>query len=197
MDIYKQFDHILDKCINIQNETDYSHSISLEDEFNTTSMSANSMSANSMSSEELVKWSTTLIKQLEKSKKFRVRDLPKYIIKNNEIINRICVREKKLVEIDAKKPNNLYDFVTLIDDKEYLDNLDNTELVCSALTKNYKQCKQQVKYKIENLNKDGEDNKHKYNVLFCTQHVKQLAESDDQKTLKYGFYFDSDIYIKN
>ena len=190
MEDYKHFDNILKNCIDTYNNSPYMNSVDdnlFEDNIFSNKTSDVSISSPSMNYTELIKWSNSLVKQLEKGRKFRVKNLPKYIVKNNEIINRMCIKQKKILEVESKKPENIYDFVKLVDDPD-------NKLECCALTKNYKQCKQPVKYKVKNINKDGEDDKNKYNVFFCTQHVKQLADSDDQKSLKYGFYFDSDIY---
>src|SRR3972149_2450698 len=46
----------------------------------------------------------------------------------------------------------------------------------------------------KNMNNKNEKINEKYNVPFCSRHARMVAESEDQKTLKHGFFFESDRY---
>ncbi len=70
------------------------------------------------------------------------------------------------------------------------------EIECSALTNQYLRCGKPVLYTIDNLNEDGEKFKYKKKVPLCKNHTKQIVESDNKKTLRYGFYYESDLYFK-
>lgn len=104
------------------------------------------------------------------------RDLPRDIYTKNIIISRNNKIEHKCLKI----------FVTDYDN--------NDEYKCAALTNSYVQCEKEVTYVIKNINRENEDYFYKKNVLLCQNHAKQLIKSSDEKSLKFGFYYDSDLY---
>ncbi len=71
---------------------------------------------------------------------------------------------------------------------------DDVEYKCSALASNYERCKQKVKFLHKNINKDGENFKYKKNIPFCARHSKTIIQSSDGRSLKNGFYYESDLY---
>lgn len=71
----------------------------------------------------------------------------------------------------------------------------NNKLQCGALNDQYIRCKSKVEYIHINLNNMGENFKYKYNVPLCKKHTKEIVCSKSQKDLKYGFYYESDLYF--
>ena len=94
----------------------------------------------------------------------------------------------KKLKKEMAKPENAHDFVTLCDPEEAED------MVCAALTTSLYKCRCKVKYIHKNMNPKGKRSKMKKNVPLCDRHMKQVLESDDQRTPPNGFMFESDLY---
>jgi hypothetical protein len=137
-----------------------------------------------LSAIDLLKKNDNIIKVLEKSSNSRLYkrlELPNYIIKNNDVIERLWQNKLKKNIIKNNRPENMYDYIDLIKSSKYK---------CSALTSNYKRCTQDVVYKINNY-------MNRNDIYFCKTHLKNYIQmlNDNKTTLKYGFFFDSDLYI--
>jgi|SaaInlStandDraft_4_1057021.scaffolds.fasta_scaffold14178_2 hypothetical protein len=110
-------------------------------------------------------------------------------------MNAILKEHKNLTKI-SEQYENIYKFIYRIPENE---------LVCHALTSTYKRCKRTAKYLHENMNDKKGTTKLKKNVPLCQIHCKQAVNSENNKSLKYGFYFESDMkkhfesksYLKN
>ena len=96
--------------------------------------------------------------------------------------NRIVKKHNEIIK-SSKKLENAYKFIYQIPENE---------LVCYALTPTFQRCKRKAKYLHGNMNETGKNSKRKKDVPLCQVHCKQALKSDDKKTLKHGFYFESD-----
>ncbi len=94
-------------------------------------------------------------------------------------------KEKRKRNIFNNRSENKYSFITKVD----VD--DSDDYKCFALNGNYKRCKNNVRYLHNGIKK----NKQKIsNVSLCTRHTNLILDSENKKTLKFGFYFESDEY---
>lgn len=98
--------------------------------------------------------------------------------------NQLVKELEKYKKIRKQKESELY--------KEYSGN--DPDIECSALTNKYMRCERDVLFTINNINDSSEKFKYKKNVPLCKIHTKQILNSPDKKTLKYGFYYESDLY---
>ena len=137
---------------------------------------------------KLISKNENILKKLKNQKDIVLKPFPKYIMKDHKIIKK---KFNKIKEEDNKSKNNYenkYDFIEKIMSDE------DNEYKCSSLTSSYTRCKQKVLYIYTNLNEPKENNKKKFNVPLCKRHTDMILNSEDKKTLKYGFYFESDLY---
>nr|QBK89157.1 MAG: hypothetical protein LCMiAC02_02510 [Mimivirus LCMiAC02] len=98
-------------------------------------------------------------------------------------------REKKKRNIFNNKAENKYRFITKVDAD------DGDDYKCYALNGNYKRCANRVTYLHNGIK--NKKIKKKYgtcNVSLCTRHTNLILNSEDKKTSKFGFCFDSDKY---
>ena len=107
----------------------------------------------------------------------------------NAKVNKMVKDMKRYKKMKKRGYEYQYKFIKL-----YQGN--DPDIECSALTNKYLRCERDVMYTIANLNDDGEGFRYKKNVPLCKNHTKQIVESDDKKTLRYGFYYESDLYFK-
>ena len=126
-----------------------------------------------------------VLDEIEK-KNFRIKPLPKYIYKDHEVIKNKLRKKEEMINKEKNKIENIYDDIEIINETK--------DLKCCLLTSKYLQCRQKVKYKHKNLNKNGENNKRKKNLYFCSTHIKSMAKQDFNVEPRYGYYFESDLY---
>ena len=98
-------------------------------------------------------------------------------------------KEKKSRKIFNNKAENKYSFITKVDDDDSIY-LGNNK--CFALNGNYKRCKKLATYLYNGIK--NENTERKCNVSLCTRHTNLILSSKNKKTLKFGFYFESDKY---
>ncbi len=144
-----------------------------------------------------VKFVNNLIKEKKKKKK-KAASLPKNIMKDHKIIMKYINKIKKdnnMFHQDDKHDkkitaSKIWKLESKNKNIKLADN--NNELRCIAQTSHYTRCKQSVKYIHKTLNKSDENIKKKKNAPFCVRHMNSLLHSVDNKSLKYGFYFEND-----
>ena len=128
-----------------------------------------------------------IINRMKKSIK-KNRTMPKYIEKNNKVIHNRFKRDKEKQEKMKNEPENICKSVTKLTPKQ------KKKHRCACLNSNYYRCNKPVLYIHKNINKKNKRDPKKKNVPFCTRHIKMLLDSKDKKTLKYGYWFESDLY---
>jgi hypothetical protein len=112
----------------------------------------------------------------------------------NEQIKRNFYNDINKTKFNKKKDEleTRYKFLVKIDVQK------NNKLKCCALTTSYERCKQKPAYIYECMRcysiVTRIDDISQKNAIFCLKHTKALIESNDMETLKYGFYWESDIY---
>lgn len=127
-----------------------------------------------------------------------------YYIKSKNILNKIKNDSSfKMVEIpdyilnyhvsnSVPKHDYVYDNIYSIPSKVAEEN----ELECVSLNNTYERCKGKVKYIHENVNNKNEDLAYKKNLPLCSRHLKEMMRSDTKKKLKFGYYYESELYEK-
>ena len=112
--------------------------------------------------------SKIIIDNLDNESAFKMKELPNYIVKYNNSINK-----------GKKKNEYAYDKVYSISSEQVANN----DLDCASLTSSYERCKGVVKFIHENVNGDGENYNFKKNIPLCSRHLKEMMMSDTNKRL--------------
>ena len=123
--------------------------------------------------------SKSILADIKKEPSFKMMEIPDYILKYH------------LSNIKPKR-DYVYDNVYIISSKVAEDN----ELECVSLNNAYERCKGKVRYIHENVNNNGEDYAHKKNLPLCTRHLNEMMRSDTRTKLKFGYYYESELYTR-
>ena len=118
-----------------------------------------------------------ILDKIKKESSFKMMDIPEYIMKYH-------------TSNLKPKRNYIYDMVYMISSKA----ADELELECVSLNNLYERCKGKVRYIHEDVNNNGENHAYKKNLPLCTRHLKEMMRSDTKTKLKFGYYYESELY---
>jgi len=127
--------------------------------------------------------SEKLLSRLENIKAEKLTKMPRDLLNYHKNAIKDIVNDKYYIE---RLNENVYSISAELAEEE--------ELQCVCLTSTYTRCKLKVKYIYKNLNREGEKIRYKKNLPFCQKHLKEVMKSSDKKTLRFGFYYESELY---
>ena len=135
--------------------------------------------------------SKVILDNLENELAFKMKKLPAYIDEYHKS-NLKKEKSKKAhnIKVDSSERNYVYDKVYTISSKVAIDN----ELDCVSLNNVYERCKGKVKYIHENVNSNNDNFNFKKNLPLCARHLKEMMASDNKIKLKFGYYYESELY---